>query len=149
MSNKLSGSGNGNYNREFTEEHKQKISKSKKGKPIFTEEDKQRISERLKKEHANGIRDNNFLKQFANNRKGATLPEEHKKLISDGMKNSEKYRESRKKAAETIHIKFLQRLNEFRKLYNNGVSQEDIMIVMNFKSSTYFKYKGIINNEKK
>lgn len=149
LSERLSGSGNGNYNREFTEEHKQKISISKKGIPIFTEEHKQKISERLKQEYNKGIRDNNFLKQFSNNRKGSTQTENTKKSISDGLKNSLKYKEGRKKSAETKRLKFLKRLDEFRELYNNGISMEDIMKKMNQKISTYIKYKKIIENEKK
>ena len=149
ISDKLSGTGNGNYNREFTEEHKRKISESKRGKPIFTEEQKQKISKRLKKEYAEGIRDNNFLKQFSNNRKGTIYTEEHKQLISNRMKSSKKYKDSRKKAIETIHAKFLERLENFKTLYNNGTSKEDIMSVMNFKPSTYFKYIRIIKHEKK
>ena len=144
MSDKLSGAGNGNYNREFTEEHKQKISESKKGKPIFTDEHKQKISERVKKEYSEGTRDNNFLKQFSNNRKGTTLTEEHKQLISIKMKSSEKYKDSRKKAAETIHIKFIERLNIFKKLINEGYSKEYILKELNIKSPTWYKYKRLL-----
>ena len=144
MSDKLSGAGNGNYNRELTEEWKQKISESKKGKPIFTDEHKQKISERVKKEYSEGTRDNNFLKQFSNNRKGTTLTEEHKQLISIKMKSSEKYKDSRKKAAETIHIKFIERLNIFKKLINEGYSKEYILKELNIKSPTWYKYKRLL-----
>ena len=144
MSDKLSGAGNGNYNRKLTEEWKQKISESKKGKPIFTDEHKQKISERVKKEYSEGTRDNNFLKQFSNNRKGTTLTEEHKQLISIKMKSSEKYKDSRKKAAETIHIKFIERLNIFKKLINEGYSKEYILKELNIKSPTWYKYKRLL-----
>ena len=150
LSEKISGSGNGNYNRIFTKEHRKKISDSKKGVPIFTEAHKQKISERLKKEYSEGIRNRDkareHLKKYANNRKGCKLTEEQKKSISDGLKSSKKYKEGRIKAKETVHKKFLQRVEKFRKLYDSGKSQEEIMLILNMKSATYYKYKHIINN---
>lgn len=146
LSEKISGSGNGNYNRKFTEEHIKRISDAKKGVPIFTDEHKQKISKRLKKEYSEGIRNCDHLKQYANNRKDCKLTEEHKKSISDGIKSSKKYKESRIKAKETIHKKFLQRVEKFRKLYNFGKSREEIMLILNMKGATYYKYKRIIDN---
>lgn len=149
LSKKLSGPGNGNYNRKFTDEHIKKMSESKKGKPIHTEEYRERLSERLKNEYKKGLRDNNFLLKFSSNRKGSIQSEETKKSISEGLKNSSRYKEGRKKYAETKRENFLKRLDEFRKLFNNGHSRIDIMKQMNQKISTYLKYEKIIKNERK
>lgn len=148
LSDSLSGAGNGNYGRTFSESHLKKMSESREGISIHSDEHKKRISERMKKEWADGNRNNNLI-NYCNNRKGKSQTNETKKAISEGIKNSKKYRDSRKKASETRHSNFIKRLNEFRSLYNSGCTRIEIMEIMNQKPSTYSKYKSLIKDEKK
>ena len=148
LSEKLSGSGNGNYGRNFTQSHLKKMSESRMGIPIHSDEHKKRTSERIKKEWDDGKR-TNILIEYCNNRKGMLQSEEAKKSISDGLKNSKKYKDGRKKAAETKRKRFIERLDNFRELYNSGCTQDYIMEKFNQKISTYMKYKYLIINENK
>lgn len=149
LSEKISGPKNGNYGRKFTDEHLRKISESKAGVPIHSAEYKRKLSERIKKEFEDGTRDRYHLKQFSNNRKGVKLDKDHKKSISNGLKASKKYKEGRLKSAETKRLKLEKRLNKFEMLIKEGYFKEYILQELNIKSPTWYKYKKIIENEKK
>lgn len=148
LSDSLRGTRNGNYGRTFSESHLKKMSESRKGISIHSDEHKKRTSARMRKEWADGNR-NNILINHCNNRKGKTQTNETKKAISEGIKNSKKYVDSRKKASETRHSNFIKRLDEFRSLYNSGCTRIEIMERMDQKPSTYSKYKSLINDGKK
>lgn len=148
LSEKLSGSGNGNYGRNFTQSHLKKMSESRMGIPIHSDEHKKITSERIKKEWDDGKRTNILIK-YCDNRKGTVQSDETRKLISDGLRNSKKYKDGREKAAETRRKKFAERLDNFRELYNSGCTQDYIMEKFNQKFSTYTKYKYLIINENK
>lgn len=148
LSEKISGSGNGNYGRKFTDEHLKKMSESKIGVPVHSEENKKKISERLKREFEDGTRDRYFLKQFSGNRKGVKLDKDHKKSISIGLKASKKHKEGRLKTAETKRLKLEQRLTKFEKLINEGYSKEYILQELNIKLPTWYKYKRILNEKR-
>lgn len=137
LSIKLSGSGNGNYGREFSEEHRRKISKSKTGIPVHSEEHKERLSNRLKKEYKNGARDRYQLVKYSGNRKGTIQTEETKRSISEGLKNSKKHQSAVKVRGIKNHNNFLDRIKKCEDLIISGKTINEVLDIIGIKHSTW------------
>lgn len=145
---KSSGPNNGNYGRKFTDTHLKKMSESRIGIPIHSNDHKIKTSERLKKEWRSGERNCENLKKYQDNRKGCQLSDEHKTLISNSLKNSERYKEGRINCKEKSKIKMINKIKQFIDLQKLNHNIIDIMNIMNIKLSTYYKYNRLANETK-
>jgi hypothetical protein len=145
LSSKISGKGNGNYGKPMPEERKKKMIDSKKGVPVHSEENKKKISERLKSEWKEGKRKYN-LKDYCNNRKGKKNSEEWNQNISEGIRNSESYKISRK----IIGLKKIEEFNKKLAIVKNdiinGLSDQELMDKYNIKPITLYTWKKNIKN---
>jgi hypothetical protein len=141
------GDKNPNFGKLMSQEIKDKISKTKTGKPIHSEDNKKKMSIRIKKEFKDGKRPLHLTQEIkdkiSKTKTGQLLSEEQKTKIGDGVKNSEKYKLNYKlyleKRKENPLI--IPRLLKFLELIKENKNRLDIMSIMNIKESTYYKYK--------
>ena len=134
---------------------KDKMIKSKIGKPIHSEEHKLNMSKRIKEEWNSGKREHirNKLRDAgiknAKERRGVKLTQAHKDKVSNALKNSVKYKDGRLKFQRTIEEKKKNRANlikEYLKTHNNHETRDYFKL----SKSTFFRIKRyIINNESK
>jgi len=141
LSQKNSGEKNNRFGKTYEEIHgvekstiiKQQIAESKIGVPIHSEDYLKILSERRKMEYETGIRDKNFVKQFANNRKGKT--------VSDEIKQSDKYINGHKRTSQAITKKYINRLNDVKNMIDSGYTDKEIIDFFNIAKSTMYAYK--------
>lgn len=145
LSSKLSGVNNGNFGKPMPGERKQKMIDSKIGVPIHSDSNKAKISERLKIEWAEGIRKNPFNGKF-DNRKGKQNTDEWNSNISNGLKNSDIFKESRKTYANKVIEKNNKKLKNVKDDIDNGMSDQQLLEKYNIKSITLYTWKKKIKN---
>jgi len=145
LSSKISGEGNGNYGKPMPEERKQKMINSKTGVSVHTDSNKAKISERLKNEWANGTRVNPFGGNF-DNRKGKNNTEEWNNNISNSLKNSKAFKESREKYSNDVIERNNEKLKNVKIDIDNGMSDQELLDKYCIKSITLYTWKKKIKN---
>ena len=145
LSSKISGEGNGNFGKPMPEERKQKMIITKTGVPVHSDSNKAKISERLKNEWTEGTRKNPFSGKF-DNRKGKNNTDEWNANISNGLKNSKTFKESREKYANGVIERNNEKLKNVKIDIDNGMSDQELLDKYSIKSITLYTWKKKIKN---
>lgn len=140
LSNKVSGKNNGNYGKPMPLNRKEKMIQSKIGKPIHTDDFKKSMSIRVKDEWENGLRTNHLL-NYTNNRLGKSNSKSTNLKISNGIKSSEKYKNSRIKVSQNRINEMNLKLIEVKTLILNGYADSYILNLYNIKPITLYSWK--------
>jgi hypothetical protein len=134
------GDKNPNFGKPLDFDQKEKMIKTKTGKPIHSIDYKNQLSDRLKCEWESGKRINNLI-NYCDNRKNVILSDNHKNKISDGVRNSEKYKNGIKTRSENKRKKYNEKLLVFGEYIKQNKTKQSIMDIMLIKEPTYYKYK--------
>lgn len=145
LSSKISGKNNGNYGNPMPIDRKEKMILSKLGKSIHSDEYKKNTSIRVKQEWQNGKRIN-YLINYTNNRLGKSNSTETNTKISNSIKQSATYKQSRVNAASLIINRMNLKLKEVKQLIVDGLSDYEIINLYDIKPVTLYSWKKKIKD---